>query len=294
MAGASFTSCETFSSRLIRLTRSAARWSAGRSGFRYGGVACLRPEADRRWRRGPHTRRGPPLVPGGGGRALRSRHGEWDCRGTFTANCRAGLLACAPSGIISTPQSRRVLGSPESTLVLLEQIRAGDDAALDLLLRRIPAPPDPMGTRPPAPMGCAICPTRKTSFRRRSLLRSGTSIQFELRGDGALHAYLRRAMLNRIRDELRRHSRRGSAGHSTSACVCAEDSPPRSGDRARGRRALRAGARAAHLRRARGDHRAHRAGTDLRRGRRRARQADAGSGPDRSTARSRGWRALMP
>jgi hypothetical protein len=40
LAGASFTSCETFSSRLIRLTRSAARWLAGRSGFKYGGVAC--------------------------------------------------------------------------------------------------------------------------------------------------------------------------------------------------------------------------------------------------------------
>lgn len=44
-----------------------------------------------------------------------------------------------------------------------------------------------------------------------TLLKTFTKIDaFEVRGEGALHAYLRQAILNRIRDEIRRRERRGS------------------------------------------------------------------------------------
>jgi RNA polymerase sigma-70 factor (ECF subfamily) len=108
--------------------------------------------------------------------------------------------------------------------VLLEQIRAGDQAALDLLLDAVPARARALGARAPAAR-------RPRSVRHRGS-RQETIIgvlrhldHFEFRGEGALHAYLRRAMLNRIRDELRRHSRRGSAETLDERFVCADDSP---------------------------------------------------------------------
>ncbi len=99
------------------------------------------------------------------------------------------------------------LESPESTLLLLEQIRGGDQVALDRLLRRyLPLLTRwasgrlPHGVRDLADTGDLVQETIVSALRHLH--------HIEIRGEGALQAYLRRAVLNRIRDELRRHRRR--------------------------------------------------------------------------------------
>jgi RNA polymerase sigma factor (sigma-70 family) len=99
------------------------------------------------------------------------------------------------------------LESPESTQLLLEQIRGGDRAALDRLLRRYLPPLTrwasgrlPHGVRDLADTGDLVQETIVSALRHLN--------HIEIRGEGALQAYLRRAVLNRIRDELRRHRRR--------------------------------------------------------------------------------------
>lgn len=97
--------------------------------------------------------------------------------------------------------------SPETTLLLLEQIRGGNRAALDRLLQRYLPPLTrwasgrlPHGVRDLADTADLVQETIISALRHLD--------HFEIRGDGALQAYLRRAVLNRIRDELRRHRRR--------------------------------------------------------------------------------------
>lgn len=114
--------------------------------------------------------------------------------------------------------------SPESTLVLLEQIRAGDQAALDLLLARY-RPLLARWARGRLPHGVRDLSDTEDLVQETIIGVLRHLDHFEFRGEGALHAYLRRAMLNRIRDELRRHSRRGSAETLDERFVCAEDSP---------------------------------------------------------------------
>jgi RNA polymerase sigma-70 factor, ECF subfamily len=99
------------------------------------------------------------------------------------------------------------LESPESTLLLIEQIRGGDRAALDRLLQRYLPPLTrwasgrlPHGVRDLADTGDLVQDTIISALRHID--------HIEIRGEGALQAYLRRAVLNRIRDELRRHRRR--------------------------------------------------------------------------------------
>src|SRR5471032_354224 len=48
---------------------------------------------------------------------------------------------------------------------------------------------------------------------------------FDVRGDGALQAYLREAVLNRVRDELRRHGRRPASAALDSAVPANDVSP---------------------------------------------------------------------
>jgi len=97
--------------------------------------------------------------------------------------------------------------SLEATSVLLERVRAGDDAALDTLVSRY------------------LIPLRRWASGRlpawaRDLRDTDDIVQdtligtlrhldgFEVRKDGALHAYLRQSIGNRIRDEIRRINRR--------------------------------------------------------------------------------------
>lgn len=95
----------------------------------------------------------------------------------------------------------------ESTSQLLERARSGDEAALEQLFVRHLKPLQrwasgrlPRWARDAADTDDVVQDTLIQTFRRLK--------DFEVRGAGALHAYLRQAVLNRIRDEIRRKGRR--------------------------------------------------------------------------------------
>jgi RNA polymerase sigma-70 factor (ECF subfamily) len=97
-------------------------------------------------------------------------------------------------------------GDPESTFHLIERARAGDQAALDLLFARHLGPLQrwacgrlPRWARDLADTDDLVQDTLVQTFKRIE--------GFEPRGVGAFQAYLRQAVLNRIRDELRRRGR---------------------------------------------------------------------------------------
>lgn len=98
--------------------------------------------------------------------------------------------------------------APDETLLLLERARAGDDHALEQLfarylkpLRRWASGRLPKWARDMADTQDLVQETLLQTFKKLD--------GFEFRGEGALQAYLRQALMNRIRDELRRFDRRG-------------------------------------------------------------------------------------
>jgi RNA polymerase sigma-70 factor (ECF subfamily) len=104
---------------------------------------------------------------------------------------------------------------PESTFQLLERVRGGDGGALDTLLGRyLPRLQRwargrlPRWARDLADTDDLVQDTLLRSFRQME--------RFEPRTEGALHAYLRQAVVNRIRDELR-HRRRVPAAQELDA-----------------------------------------------------------------------------
>ena len=114
--------------------------------------------------------------------------------------------------------------SAESTLVLLERIRAGDRTALNLLLTQY-RPLLTRWARGRLPQGVGD-PSDAEDLVQETIigvLRNLSRVEF--RGEGALRAYLRRAVHNRVRDQLRRHRRRGVAETLDERLVCAQDSP---------------------------------------------------------------------
>src|SRR5687767_5400808 len=99
---------------------------------------------------------------------------------------------------------------PESTFQLLERVRGGDDVALDVLLGRY-LPRLQKWARGRLPRWARDV-TDTDDLVQETLLRSFQQMErFEVRHEGALHAYLRQAVVNRIRDELRHKSR--TPGH---------------------------------------------------------------------------------
>jgi RNA polymerase sigma-70 factor (ECF subfamily) len=95
---------------------------------------------------------------------------------------------------------------PESTFHLLERARAGDHDALELLfarhlgpLRRWISGRLPRWARDLADTDDLVQDTLLRTFKKIDA--------FEPRGVGALQAYLRQAVLNRLRDEVRRKGR---------------------------------------------------------------------------------------
>src|SRR6476659_1661901 len=95
----------------------------------------------------------------------------------------------------------------ESSVDLLERARAGDQSALNTLmarhlprLRRWASGRLPRWARDVADTQDLVQETLLQTFKRIE--------RFEPRGEGALQAYLRQGVLNRIRDELRRAGRR--------------------------------------------------------------------------------------
>jgi RNA polymerase sigma-70 factor (ECF subfamily) len=102
-------------------------------------------------------------------------------------------------------------GDPESTLDLLARAREGDRDALEELfsrhlrpLRRWASGRLPAWARDLADTDDLVQDILVQTFRRVD--------DFEPRGVGAFHAYLRQAVVNRIRDELRRRERKPETG----------------------------------------------------------------------------------
>jgi RNA polymerase sigma-70 factor, ECF subfamily len=98
-------------------------------------------------------------------------------------------------------------GDPESTFDLIARARAGDHQALERLFARHLTPLQrwargrlPGWARDLADTDDLVQDTLVQTFKRIE--------GFQPRGVGALQAYLRQAVLNRIRDELRRKGRR--------------------------------------------------------------------------------------
>ena len=98
---------------------------------------------------------------------------------------------------------------PDATILLLYRARAGDDEALEKLfakylkpLRRWASGRLPKWARDMADTQDLVQETLLQTFKKIE--------GFECRGEGALQAYLRQALMNRIRDELRRFDRRGT------------------------------------------------------------------------------------
>lgn len=96
-------------------------------------------------------------------------------------------------------------------MVLLERARVGDSEALEVLagrwlprLRRWASGRLPGWARDLADTQDLVQETVFQAFRRLEA--------FEIRGEGALQAYLRQAIVNRIRMEIRRAGRRPMAG----------------------------------------------------------------------------------
>lgn len=112
----------------------------------------------------------------------------------------------------------------ESSLDLLERAQAGDAPALDELmarhlprLRRWASGRLPRWARDVADTQDLVQDTLLQTFKRIG--------RFESRGDGALQAYLRQSVLNRIRDEYRRAGRRPAAEALDSQAADSATSP---------------------------------------------------------------------
>lgn len=99
---------------------------------------------------------------------------------------------------------------PGETIRLLEQARAGDGIALDALFTRylLPLRRWARGRLPRYARDMADT----QDLVQETLLQTFKNIEgFEAARAGALQGYLRQALMNRIRDELRRFGRRGAS-----------------------------------------------------------------------------------
>ena len=123
-----------------------------------------------------------------------------------------------------TDSSDRGHIDPESTFSLIERARAGDQQALDRLfarhlepLRRWASGRLPKWARDLADTDDLVQDTLLKTFKRIE--------HFEPRRVGALQAYLRNAVLNRLRDELRRKGREPVSANLDSVDVESAESP---------------------------------------------------------------------
>jgi RNA polymerase sigma-70 factor (ECF subfamily) len=112
----------------------------------------------------------------------------------------------------------------ESTFDLIERIRGGDRDALDRLIARHAAPLRrwvsgrlPRWARDLADTDDLVQDTLLRTFKKIG--------QFEVRGAGALQAYLRQAVMNRVRDELRHKARLPPTVDADDVMLKAEGSP---------------------------------------------------------------------
>lgn len=115
-------------------------------------------------------------------------------------------------------------GDAESTFRLMERARAGDEDALERLFARHLKPLQRWASgRLPR---WARDLTDTDDLVQHTLLHTFRTIQdFEPRHVGALQAYLRQAVLNRIRDEVRRKGRRPDSTDLDDVQVAGGESP---------------------------------------------------------------------
>lgn len=123
-----------------------------------------------------------------------------------------------------TPASPAVRERLDSTIVLLERARAGDADALDRLfarhvkpLRRWISGRLPKWARDMADTDDLVQDALLQTFKRIEV--------FDPRGPGALQAYLRQAVFNRVRDELRRKGRRPESTDLDGVELASDQSP---------------------------------------------------------------------
>lgn len=99
----------------------------------------------------------------------------------------------------------------ESTATLLERARAGDEVAVEALFARC-SPPLRRWARGRLPQWARDA-VDTNDVVQEALLQTFRHLDtFDARGEGALQAYLRQAVMNRIRDHIRRVTRRPAAG----------------------------------------------------------------------------------
>lgn len=99
---------------------------------------------------------------------------------------------------------------PDTTASLLERARAGDRAAIEVLFARL-VPPLRRWARGRLPQRARDLADTHDVVQE-AVMQTFKNIEtFEARGEGALQAYLRQAVMNRIRDHIRRVDRRPTA-----------------------------------------------------------------------------------
>jgi RNA polymerase sigma-70 factor (ECF subfamily) len=99
------------------------------------------------------------------------------------------------------------LSPADSTTALLERARAGDQAAIDALFARC-VPPLLRWARGRLPRWARDLADTQDVVQEAVLQTFKRLETFDARGEGALQAYLRQAVMNRIRDHIRRVGRR--------------------------------------------------------------------------------------
>jgi len=125
----------------------------------------------------------------------------------------------------SRPGTAEVAGSdPESTFHLLDRARAGDQEALDRLFARHLKPLQRWASGRLPRWARDLADT--DDLVQHTLLHTLRTIQdFQPHHVGALQAYLRQAVLNRIRDELRRNGRQPPNTELDEVQLASRDSP---------------------------------------------------------------------
>jgi RNA polymerase sigma-70 factor (ECF subfamily) len=129
----------------------------------------------------------------------------------------------------------RTTNGGETTVRLLERFRAGDDAALEMLIARYRSPLKRWASgRLPAWARDGI---ETQDLVQETLIQTLRTIgTFEPRREGAFQAYLRQALMNRIRDEVRRVRRRRGPADGLDSGI--EDRAPSPLEQAIGRQAV--------------------------------------------------------
>jgi RNA polymerase sigma-70 factor, ECF subfamily len=126
--------------------------------------------------------------------------------------------------IMADPVAPHGAADLDSTLELLARARAGDTSALDALFARC-LPPLRRWARGRLPAGARGALDTQDLVQDTVLNALQRLDHFESRHEGALQAYLRQAVLNRIRDEARRVARR-PAPAELDADVASEEASP--------------------------------------------------------------------